>query len=133
MKPKPQNTLLLEGKVFSGKGEGTKFISLPWVKKQITEKLGFTPYLGTLNIELTKNSVRLKTLDKKKAIEISPPAGFCRGRCFRARLENVVDCAIVIPEVPDYSENIVEVIADTNLREALQLKDGSMVQIEIMS
>jgi len=133
MKPKSQKTMFLEGKVVSGKGEGTKFTSFPWVKKQITEKLGFTPCLGTLNVELNKASIRLrKTLDKKRAIEISPPTGFCRGICFRARLGKVVDCAIVIPEVSGYSENIAEVIADRNLRETLQLKDGSFVQIEIM-
>ena len=44
--------IVFKGSVFSGNGEGRKFIELPWVKRQIQEKLGFTPYLGTLNIRL---------------------------------------------------------------------------------
>ena len=33
--------LLVKGKVFSGSGEGARFIEIPWVKKQIAEKLLF--------------------------------------------------------------------------------------------
>jgi len=126
-------TLLIKGIVFSGKSEGTNFIKLPWVRKQITEKLGFTPHLGTLNIKLTGESVKLRTsLEKKGAIEISPVAGFHRGRCFEAYLINDVRCAVVIPETPDYPRDIIEVIAPINLREKLQLKDGDCVEVKIL-
>ncbi len=52
--------IVFKGTVFSGKGEGRKFIELPWVKRQIEEKLGFTPYSGTLNIRLIKRSAKSK-------------------------------------------------------------------------
>lgn len=125
--------LRIIGIVFSGKGEGAKFIELPWVKKQITEKLGFSPYRGTLNIELVKEEFEKRALlEKAQAIEISPVKGFRRGRCFKANLMDKLECAIVIPEVPNYPENVIEVIAPTNLRKKLQLRDGDSVEVKIL-
>jgi riboflavin kinase len=124
-------TLRVEGKVFSGSGEGTKFIGIPWVRKQITEKLGFIPYLGTLNIKLTEGIVNFKLLKNVKAIEILPAEGFCRGRCFNAYFMGALKCAIVVPEVENYPEDILEVIAPINLREKFRLKDGDLVDVEI--
>ena len=126
-------TLFMKGIVFSGKGEGTNFIKLPWVRKQITEKLGFTPHPGTLNIKLTAESLKLRTsLEKKRAIEISPASGFHRGKCFEAYLANNMRCAVVIPETPDYPRDAIEVIAPIDLREKLQLRDGDCVKVKIL-
>jgi len=123
----------LKGKVFSGTGEGARFIKLPWVKKQIVEKLGFTPYPGTLNVKLTKGSFAIKDfLKTAKAIEISPVKGFCRGRCFSAYLMDNLKCVIVIPEVENYPEDVIEVIAPINLREKFRLKNGDAVEVKIM-
>lgn len=123
--------LCLRGKVFSGKSEGEKFIELPWVREQIAKKIGFVPYPGTLNIKLEENSAKPKLLKKAKAVEISPVAGFCRGKCFKAYLMDNLECAIVIPEIADYPEDVLEVIAPINLREKLSLKNGDTVEIKI--
>lgn len=126
-------TLQVKGKVFSGSGEGAKFIQLPWVRTQIAEKLGFIPYPGTLNIKTTEGSRELKKLLKKeKTIEISPIEGFCRGRCFKAILMNNLKCAIIVPEIPNYTENTIEVIARVNLREKFKLKDGDVIEVKIV-
>ncbi len=124
--------LRLRGTVVAGSGEGAKFVGLPWVKKQIAEKLGFNPYLGTLNIKLSEESVKIKKLlEKTKSIEISSIENFCRGKCYRASLKRHVKCAIVIPDVPNYPEDVLEIVAPVNLREKLQLKDGDHVKIEV--
>ena len=124
--------LVVKGKVFSGSGEGAKFIELPWVRKQIAEKLGFIPYLGTLNIKLAKDGVKVKKLlEKAKSIEISPVNGFCRGRCIKACLMDNVECAIIIPEIAGYPEDVLEVIAPINLRERFLLKNGDVVKVKI--
>ena len=127
-------TISIKGTVVSGKQEASKFTKLPWVKKQIAEKLGFTPYNGTLNIRLTKEDrTRLKeTLKKAKPIEIVPAEGYYRGRCFKAILMNNLECVIVAPEVTDYPEDTVEIIASTNLREKLRLKDGDTVVVKVL-
>lgn len=126
-------SLCLRGKVFSGRSEGTKFIKLRWVKNQIKEKLGFTPYPGTLNIRLSQRNVKLKkSLREANGIEILPALGFCRGKLFKACLMGSVECAVVFPEVADYPEDVIEVIASTNLREKLHLVDGDLVDLKIM-
>jgi riboflavin kinase len=126
-------TLCIKGIVFSGKGEGARFIELPWVKKQITEKLGFAPHSGTLNVKLTEDEVKNRTLlEKAEAIEILPAKGLSRGRCFKANFMDNLKCAVVIPEVPNYPRDIVEVIAPTNLRKKLKLRDGDSVEVKIL-
>jgi riboflavin kinase len=127
------DTLRIEGKVFSGKGEGSRFIRLPWVKKQIEEKLGFTPFLGTLNLRLSENGAKLKEqLKKRNSIEILPAEGFYRGKCFKAYLMDSLECAVVIPEVAEYSPDVIEIVASVNLREKLQRKDGDVVEVKIL-
>jgi riboflavin kinase len=126
-------TLLIRGKIFSGKGEGAKFVGLPWVKKQIAEKLEFIPYPGTLNIKLAEKDARTKNrLSKAKGIEISSVEGFCNGKCFRAFLRESLKCIVVIPQVPNYPENVLEIIAPIHLRERLRLKDGDVVDIKVI-
>jgi riboflavin kinase len=125
-------TVILRGKVFSGHGGGTKFIKLPWVRRQIIEKLGFEPYCGTLNLKLTEGSIAIKQqLLKLRAIGIVPVKGFCCGLCFKARIMDKVEGAIIIPQVPSYPENVLEVISPICLRERLGLRDGDEVRLTV--
>ena len=127
------NTLCITGTVFSGKGEGAKYVGLPWVKEQIIRKLGFVPYVGTLNIRLTEDDAKrlAKALEKAKAIEISPVAGFRRGKCYRASLADGVECAIVIPDATDHPEDVLEIVAPVNLRDRFHLGDGDLLDIRV--
>ena len=112
------------GTVTSGDGDGKKFIELPWVKRQITEKLGFTPYAGTLNLKLAEeNAKQRKLLEKTPSAKVLPAEGYCEGLLFKAFI-GIVQCAIVVPQVAGYPNDLLEVIASVNLREALQLEDG---------
>ncbi len=124
--------MCLKGTVCSGKGQAAKFIELPWVRKQIAEKLGFTPHPGTLNLRLiseaNENAILLK---KGNAIEILPAKGFHRGWCFKASLSEDFPCAIIMPDVSGRPEDMVEIIAPVNLRRALQLGNGDFAEIEI--
>jgi riboflavin kinase len=121
-------TLHVKGKVFTGNGEGARYISLPWVTKQIEKKLHFTPFAGTLNLRLVESMIEIKKrLSKSKAIEIVPAEGFCRGLCFRAHLINDISCAVIIPGMLDYPDDVLEIIASVNLRQRLGLKDGDTV------
>lgn len=124
-------TLRLKGRVFRGKGEGAEFVNLSWAKKQIEEKLGFTPYSGTLNIRLDGKNIKMKkALMNAAGAEIVPAPGYCRGRIFEASIMKV-KCAVVIPEVLGYPEDVVEVISSANLRERLHLADSSWVEVKV--
>jgi riboflavin kinase len=121
----------LKGKVFSGRGEGAKFINLPWVRKQIQEQVGFSPYPGTLNMRLTGESSRTKRfLTKAAGLKIVPAPGYYAGKLFRARVMNL-ECAVIIPQVPGYSESIIELVSSANLKEKLHLVDGSTCEVNV--
>ena len=124
-------TITLTGKVFSGKGDGRKFLSLKWVKEQIKQKLGFNPYLGTLNILLSEESTkRRRLIEKAPSMMICPAQGYCLGILHRARLEEF-ECAVIIPDVTGYPENYLELIAVENMRQKLQLKDGDEITVVV--
>lgn len=126
------NTLCIKGEVFAGKGEGAKFVRLPWVRRQIVEKLGFDPYLGTLNLRLYEDNVKTKRqLKKAESVSVSPVAGFCSGKCYKAFLTNSLECAIIMPEVARYPADVIEIVSSTNLREKLCLKDGDIVEVKV--
>ncbi len=121
----------LSGKVFSGRGEGEKFLELPWVKRQVKEKLGFIPHHGTLNIMLSEKSAkRRKLLEKATSMKVCPAEGYCSGKIFKAFV-GVLECAIVIPEVAGYPRDVLEIIAPANLREKLQLADGDKITVTV--
>jgi riboflavin kinase len=119
------------GKLYSGKGEGKKFVALPWVEGQIREKLGFAPYAGTLNIRLNPDALKPKKfLAKAKRLEIIPEKGFCKGYLIKAKISGL-DCGIIVPLVPDYPADVLEVVAAVFLRQQLRLVDGSEVAINV--
>ena len=122
----------LGGIVISGRGDGKKFLEMEWVKRQIIEKLGFTPYPGTLNIKLTGESTKRKKLLKKApSTKICPTEGFRSGLLFKGFI-GIVECAIVIPETARYPKDLLEVLASVNLRKTLQLEDGFEVTVAVI-
>ena len=61
-------TIEFSGCIISGLGEGKYYLSLHGYTKQIEEKLGFSPYPGTLNVKLDRGSVTART----RLIEFEP-------------------------------------------------------------
>ena len=121
----------LTGKIFSGAREGEKFVSLPWVRRQIEEKLCFAPYPGTLNLILSEESTRhRKLLETVSSTEICPVEGYSSGILYKAQVGKL-KCAIVIPKVANYPEDCLEIIAADNLREKLKLRDGKSITITV--
>lgn len=126
-------TTNIKGKITPGTGKAAGYLKLPWVKKQIKEKLGFTPYPGTLNIKLLKTNTTLKNLLKKAtSTAISPEDGFSSGKCFKAYLKDSQTCAIIIPEIENYPSNLIEVIAPEDLRQKLHTKNDDTITLKIL-
>lgn len=97
----------------------------------MAEKLGFTPVVGTLNLHLTEDSAKQKKmLTKKDASGIITSNGYCDGLLFKAKIDSI-ECGIVIPQVKNYPEDELEVVADVNLRQQLSLRDGDRVSVTI--
>jgi len=123
--------LVFQGKVYTGTGQGKKFVSLPWVKQQIEEKLGFSPYAGTLNIHLTAESAKRRLLlETAEGMEITPEAGYYPGELFEAKVGGL-QAGVVIPKVLKYPGDVLEIIAPVCLRQRLKLTDGNTVAVTV--
>jgi riboflavin kinase len=127
-------TTTATGVVVSGEGKASQFVEISWAKSQIVERLGFKPYPGTLNVRLSRTEAnRLKPiLRKSEGILIVPATGFYSATCFHTVIMNKTRGAIIIPHTPNYPPNVLEIIAPINLRSALSLKDGDLVELSIM-
>ena len=123
--------VILKGKVSSGEGTGSSFVNLPWAKRQFGEKLKFNPYPGTLNLRLPPEVDIEELRDVTRGITIEAPEGFYGGRCFEASVSGKVRGAVVVPDVPDYSFDVLEIIGPMNLRKELGLKDGMELTLTV--
>lgn len=129
------NATSFRGIAFSGSGIGRHYVELDWVRRQIKEKLGFAPYVGTLNIRLTRGEGKRirEVLSGFKGITIVPKKGFFPADCFRVLVMKKIKGAIVIPRKSDYPENELEILAPVCLRRALSIKDNDEVEITIFA
>ncbi len=136
MKPSNYDALVVKGRLAEGLRESSSFTGLPWVREQFITRLGIDPYPGTLNLDITEvgDLEKLKKIKTLKGIEIIPPDDkYCAARGFPVLIEGKVSGAIIIPEVPDYPEAKVEIIAPVKLTEELSLSTGDVVRIETLS
>lgn len=121
----------LAGNVFAGKREGMKFIALSWANSQISQKLGFNPYPGTLNLRLSRDSAKLrKLLVEKGKLKIKAAPGYCEGLIFKAHVAEL-ECGVVIPQLENYKDDVLEVVSSLNLRDKLQLRDGDQISVSV--
>jgi riboflavin kinase len=123
--------MVFKGEVYSGFGEGLRFMILPWVKSRIKEALGFEPYIGTLNLRVSADYEIDELLSRFKGEIIPPEKGYLQGRLYRALIKREIQGGLVRPEVPDYPKNIVELIAPVCLRQTLGLEDGDEVEFQV--
>lgn len=124
----------LTGKLITGLGEGQYYISLDGYRTQFVEKLGFTPYPGTLNIKLDAPSVDIRkgiSADLKISGFKKDNRTFGSGSCFNISIMGIKG-AVIVPERTHYPEDIIEIIAPVNLRKHLKLRDGSIVEVEVI-
>jgi len=126
----------IAGAVRTGLGRGAGFTSLPWVQHQFRKQLGIDPVPGTLNLQIVPTDMDAwGALVAGAALRLVPErATDCAARCFPVRAavagRGPLTAAIVLPEVPGYAEDQVEVVASVSLREALAVSDGDVVTLE---
>jgi riboflavin kinase, archaea type len=126
--------IVLQGRTVSGLGEGAYYLGQPGYIDQVRERLGFTPFPGTLNIVLGPNDAPiLDLLRNGPGIPISEfmAGGRTFGRCLCYRCNvNGSPSAVMIP-IRTIHRNTLEVISERKLRDELHLKDGEIVELSI--
>ncbi|MDR9380427.1 MAG: DUF120 domain-containing protein [Natronomonas sp.] len=131
----------LRGVVTSGMGEGSHYISLPGYMRQFRDRLGYEPFPGTLNVELSDESVRTRArMDALDPIRIDGWADDDRtygpAFCWPATIQTADgtrydDAHVIAPERTHHGSDQLEVIAPDKLREALSTDDGDTLQIYV--
>lgn len=124
------------GHVRSGLGQGAGFTSLPWARQQFMGALGIEPFPGTLNLRLDPaDRQQWQALASSPGLRLVPgQAAGCAARCYPVRVSaggvRPVTAAIVLPEVPGYAPDQIEIVASVPLRKSLAVEDGERVSID---
>lgn len=135
MKCSASDSIVIKGRIAEGLKESAFFTQIPWVREQFITKLGIDPYPGTLNLDIidAQDLKKLKRIKKRRGIEIVPvEAGFCPATCFPVLVCGKIKGALVIPQVPDYPESKLEIIASNRIMDVLSLRIGDLVPVEVL-
>lgn len=148
--------VIFKGKIVSGMGEGSYYMSKKGYKDQFREKLGYEPFPGTLNIKLEEQIYK----DTKREMT-NYPSIYIHGfkdenrtfgwvKCYPTILipetkenDNVcknnkkndeemeIESSILLLERTHHNNSLVEVISPVCIKETASLKNGDTVTIEL--
>ncbi len=122
---------MMRGIVRDGQGQGSAFTQLDWVREQFRDKLGFEPYPGTMNVQV--NAAVRTAAQTPLGILIEPAtADYCAATCRRVRVNGRVYAVWIMPDVPNYPNGLVELMAPVALRKELELEEGDEVSIQVV-
>lgn len=129
----------LIGNVTGGMGEGRHYITLDGYMEQFITKLGYEPYPGTLNLELTEQSIRRRPgLEATHSVFIEGWADEQRtygpATCYPAIVEgsrgqSVEQAHVIEPVRTHHDDSQLEIIAPVRLRDELDLTDGDRLTV----
>ncbi|MFX1391045.1 MAG: DUF120 domain-containing protein [Promethearchaeota archaeon] len=143
--------ILIVGIVTEGMGEGGYYVRIKEYFEQFKKKLGFKPFYGTLNLQLsdlnkelleenlkTRIPIRIIGFEKEEEKEDgSVTRKFGSVDCYKclvSRLDNVnkkLNAAILKIKRTHHKKNIVEILAAPYLRDEFNLQDGDRIRIEL--
>jgi riboflavin kinase len=127
----------LEGTLISGMGEGAYYMGLKGYSKQFKSKIGYVPFPGTFNVRLDQkiHQESIKQFETLDGIKIK---SFSDGKrtygwvkCFSAKLNNTINCQLIVLERTHHDDSVIELISKVCLRKNSKFKDGSKVSIKI--
>ena len=123
----------IKGKLISGMGKGSYFMSQKIYLDQFQEKLKFKPFVGTLNIKIDSNSIAsILNIPPEKFNIILGKGKFGDVKFIKALLNDEVFGALVFPAKSEHTEDVLEFISDKNLRQILKLKDEDPLTIKLI-
>ena len=125
---------MIEGELVSGLGQAAEFTRIGWVRHQLVDLAGIDPHPGTVNLTLADAASRAIWQSWRDAPghRMEPPdPAYCSARCYPVRIAGRLPGAVVLPEIADYPENKVELVAALPLRSHLLLAEGARVGVEL--
>lgn len=125
--------IVLRGTISSGFGEGKYFTQLDWVVEAFQATLGFVPFPGTLNVDITTSEWQsLVMFGRDGGVTIAPmDKACCSAICFTAQINDRINGAIVMPEVTKHPAGKLEIIAPVHIKKTLGLNDGDVITLRL--
>jgi CTP-dependent riboflavin kinase len=125
----------LSGIVVPGLGKAAQFTDLPWVWRQFADKLDLHVWPGTFNVRVVEpeSLTRWAQLGRRPGIEIEPEEpGACVAHCYPVLVNDWIRGAIVLPHVPGYPADQIEIVAAEHVRAGLNVNDGDPVTLRVL-
>jgi riboflavin kinase, archaea type len=134
----------MTGVVFSDLGRASSFMSLDWVQALLMERLGYRPFPATLNLrpmEIEDAELWQRAKTQREGVSLTEAtASHCGARLFRIEIHgpagggrDKVEGAILLPEVMDYPENKIEIVAPMRLKDHFGIEDGDAIIVEFLT
>ena len=118
--------------VVSGLGQGSQFLALEWVARELRDKLNLTPFPGTLNLRVSRGDRDALFARRHQFTRIADsPTADCPGYLTPVTLragDRAAQAYLILPEKTHYTD-VLEFIAASRLRDILN--DGDLVAIEV--
>jgi len=137
-------TARMTGVIFSDLGLASSFMGLDWVQQSLERSLGFRPFPATLNVrpraaadEQTWRRVQTDPGGKPLA---AAEGGYCSAKLFpivilpgESSAAEKIAAAILLPEVKDYPNDKIEIVAPVRLKDHLGVRDGDLLAWEFLN
>jgi len=131
-----QDEIIIEGRLVTGLGEGAYYVDV--YASRLRDALGFKPHLGTLNVKIIDDDSR-KAIGRMKNTPPLVVSGFRhKGRtfgdviCYRVKVNDEIEAAVVMAQRTHHSEDILEVVAPVDIRKTLNMEDNSKVTLTVI-
>ena len=131
----------MNGIIFSDLGQAASFMALDWVRSALKQRLGFDAYPATLNVRpkaAEDSMVWQRVRDESAGMPLMPErGGFCSARLYPIEIlgqagstSEKIAAAILFPEVDNYPNDKIEIVAPLRLKEHLGVRDGDQLTWE---
>ena len=117
-------------------------MALDWVQDCLKQSLGYNPFPATLNVRpkaAEDAQVWRRVKSTFAGTPLAPAAnGFCRAKIYRVEIHAPANAAkiagaILLPEVKDYPNDKIEIVAPVRLKDYLGVGDGDQLTLEFVN
>jgi len=129
----------MTGIIFSDLGQASRFMALDWVQDLLNERLGYHPFPATLNVR-PKAAADARAWQRVRSELAGTPLTaaskhHCGAKLYRVEISaaaraSKVGGAVLLPEVKDYPEDKIEIVAPMRLKDHFQVHDGDQLTLE---
>ena len=132
----------MSGIIFSDLGQAASVMALEWVQSALKQALGFEAFPATLNVRPREPEDAVlwqRVRDGSGGLPLAPTDnGFCSARLFPieifgAAAQEKIAGAILVPEVDDYPNDKIEIVAPLRLKQHLGVRDGDPLTWEFVN